>query len=39
MNYIELNEWFKELEALNGEVKKHNLNITSSRYAGKATNV
>ena len=39
MNYIELNEWFKELEALNEEVNKHNWNITSSRYAGKATNV
>lgn len=39
MNYIELNEWFKELEALNEEVKKHIWNITSSRCTGKATNV
>lgn len=38
MNYIELNEWFKELEALNDDVKKHILNI-SSRCTGKATNV
>ncbi len=40
MNYIELNEWFKELEALNEEVKKHIWKITSSRCTtGKATNV
>ena len=39
MNYIELREWFKDLDALNDEVKKHNLNITSSRCTGKATNV
>lgn len=38
MNYIELNEWFKELEALNEDVKKHIWN-TSSRCTGKATNV
>ena len=23
MNYIEVNEWFKELEALNEDVEKH----------------
>jgi len=39
MNYIEINEWFKELEALNEDVEKHIWKISSSRYAGKATNV
>ena len=33
MNYIELNEWFKELEELNEEVKKHIWKI-SSRCTG-----
>lgn len=35
MNYIELREWFKELDALNDEVRKY----ISSRCTGKATNV
>ena len=39
MNYIEVNEWFKELEALNEDVEKHIRKITSSRGTGKATNV
>lgn len=39
MNYIEVNEWLKELEALNEDVEKHILKISSSRCTGKATNV
>ena len=39
MNYIEVNEWFKELEALNEDVEKHIWKITSSRCTGKATDV
>ena len=39
MNYIEINEWFKELEALNKDVEKHIWKISSRRCTGKATNV